>query len=76
MTSIIFSTILGLYTLASIVFIGKLLVKVVFNNVFPKKWGKWFLFFLPATMLVVIICIVSYAGFYYTNGNRKLKEDK
>ncbi len=67
------SVILGLYILASIVFIGILLVKIVFNNVFPKKWWKWFLFFLPATMLTVIVCIVSYAGFYYTNGKRKLK---
>lgn len=70
------STILGLYTLASIVFIGILLVKIGFDNVFPKKWWKWFLFFLPATMLTVLVCIVSYAGFYYTDGKRKLKEKK
>ncbi len=72
MTSIILCS----YTLASIVFIGILLVKIVFDNVFPKKWWKWFLFFLPATVLTVIVFIVSYAGFYYTNGKRKLKEKK
>ncbi len=70
------STILGLYTLGSIVFIGILLVKIAFDNVFPKKWWKWFLFFLPATVLTVIVCIVSYAGFYYTDGKRKLKGKK
>lgn len=70
------SIILGLYTLASIVFIGILIVKIAFDNVFPKKWWKWFLFFLPATALTVVVCIVSYAGFYYTNGKRRLKENK
>ncbi len=70
------SIILGLYTIASIVFIGILIVKVAFDNVFPKKWWKWFLFFLPATILTATILIVSYAGFYYTNGKRKLKENK
>ncbi|CAH9014783.1 hypothetical protein VP424E501_P0248 [Vibrio phage 424E50-1] len=70
------SIILGLYLIASVVFTGILIVKVAFDNVFPKKWWKWFLFFLPATVLTAIVCIVSYAGFYYTNGKRKLKENR
>ncbi|AGH32245.1 hypothetical protein VPHG_00182 [Vibrio phage 11895-B1] len=68
------STLFTLYVLSGVIFAGYLIFQIILDNKLPRHMYWWCLFFGLHTLIVVLICLISYAFLYNQDMKKRMKQ--